>query len=389
MEIKYRTYEAGDEVELAQLFNICFQNSGVGFSRTPKSILWRYLNRPGGKAEEIQIAVDSENNKIVGSISCPIEYLKFNSEHFKAGSINDVAVLPKYRGMGIAKELLQRTIDFMKKESCKISSLIADPKGHARSHLYLPYGWQDIVKIKVWIGLNPSIFRYFPVIFPIAPVLLFKRIERELRLKKLEKKLLSLNIKAKIIHPENNIPISKQESEIFRCMFNDISKMYFNGLVEISKGGWQHFREKTISSGSEPTYVGLYKNQKLIGFSTFTRQWFNLEKFGFRIPLAIIREFIIDRRLSSNSKEFILTSSFLVEKIIDASNERNCSVMLFSVSAQNKILNSILHNKRLLHHSGGVLMYKNMSNSSFTSFSSFPYNSKPIQHDLGEIWLYP
>jgi len=153
MEIKYRTYEAGDEVELAQLFNICFHNSGVGFSRTPKRVLWRYLNRPGGKAEEIQIAVDSESNKIVGSISCPIEDLIFNNEHFKAGSINDVAVLPKYRGMGIAKKLLQRTIDFMKSESCKISSLIADPKGHARSHIYLPYGWQDIIIIEVRDGI--------------------------------------------------------------------------------------------------------------------------------------------------------------------------------------------------------------------------------------------
>ena len=389
MEIKYRTYKAGDEVELAQLFNICFHNSGVGFSRTPKSVLWRYLNRPGGKAEEIQIAVDSESNKIVGSISCPIEDLIFNNEHFKTGSINDVAVLPKYRGMGIAKKLLQRTIDFMKSERCNISSLIADPKGHARSHIYLPYGWQDIVKIKVWIGLNPSILRFFPIIFPLAPVLLFNRIKHKFRLKKLERKLLKLNIKAKIIHPEKNIPIPKEENEIFRCMFNDISKKYFNGLVEISKEIWQHFREKTISSGLEPSYVVIYKNQEIIGFSTFTRQWFHLEKIGFRIPLAIAREFIIDRGLLSNSNEFILTSSFLVEKTIEASNDRNCSALLFSVSAQNKILNSILRIKRFLHHSGGVLMYKNLEISSFKSFSSFPFNSKPIQHDLGEIWLYP
>ncbi len=389
MGIEYRTYNSGDEEELAQLFNICFHDSGTGFLRTPKSILWRYLNRPGGKPEEIQIAVDSENKKIVGSISCPIENLIFNNEPFKAGSINDVAVLPNYRGMGIAKKLLQRTIDFMKSENCKISSLIADPKGHARSHIYLPYGWQDIVKIEVWVKLNLLILRYFPVIFPLAPALLFNRLKHKLSLKKLERKLLKLNFKVKIIHPENNIPIPKEESEIYRCMLNDNSKKYFNGFVEILKDDWEHFRENTLLTSLAPTYVVLYKNQEIIGFSTFTRQWFYLEKIGFRIPLAITREFIIDRRLFSNSNEFILTSSFLVEKTIEASNNRNCSALLFSVSAQNKILNSILRSKRLLHHSGGVLMYKNLDLSSIKSFSAPPFNSKPIQHDMGEIWLYP
>ena len=389
MEIKYRTYEAGDEVELSQLFNICFHYSGAGFSRTPKNILWRYLDCPGGKAEEIQIAIDTETHKIIGAIFCPIEDLIFNDKHFKTGSVNDVAVLPKYQGKGIAKELLQRSIDFMINEGCQISSLIADPKGHARSHLYLPFGWQDIVKIEVFVNLNISILRYFPVIFPYTPFLILNRIKHLLGLKKLERKLLRLNIQAKIIHTKGNNPIPKELSEIFRCMYNDNSKRNFNGLVNVSKEYWKHFRENTISTGSEPTYIVLYRNQEIIGFSSFTRQWFQLEKIGFRLPLAITREFIIDRSKFRNFDNYILTSSFLVEKTIEASRERNCSTLLLSVSDQNRILNSILRNKRLFRFPGAVVMYKNLDKSSIKSFLSFSFNSKPIQHDLGEIWLYP
>ncbi|QEE17893.2 GNAT family N-acetyltransferase [Promethearchaeum syntrophicum] len=389
MEIKYRTYEAGDEVELAQLFNICFHYSGAGFSRTPKNILWRYLDSPSGKAEEIQIAINSKTNKIVGAISCPIEDLIFNGEHFKSGSVNDVAVLPKYQGKGIAKELLQRTIDFMKREGCKISSLIADPKGHARSHLYLPFGWQDIVKIEVCVSLNISILRYFPIIFPYAPFLILNIIKQNFRLKKLERKFLRLNIKTKIIHTDRNNLIPKDLNDILRCMYNDNSMKNFNGSVNFSKEYWKHFRENPISSGSKPTYIVLYRNQEIIGFSSFTRHWFQLEKIGFRIPLAIAREFIIDRRYFTNFNHFLLSSSFLIEKTIEASKERKCSTLLVAVSDQNRILYSILNNKRLFHFPGAVLMYKNLDKSSIKSFSSFPFNSKPIQHDLGEIWLYP
>ncbi|MHA1718434.1 MAG: GNAT family N-acetyltransferase [Promethearchaeota archaeon] len=389
MKIEYRTYKIGDETQLSQLFNICFHDSGIGFLRTPKSVLWRYINRPGGKADEIQIAIDTDNSKIVGSIFCPIEDLIFNNQHFKTGSINDVAVLPNYRKLGIAKKLLDRTIEFMKKENCTLSSLIADPKGHARSHLYQPYGWQDIIKIDVWINLNLLLLRYFPVIFPATPTILFDYFYHRYNVKKIEKRLLKSGISTKIIHPTQKNIRNKKIEKILRNLFNTNSEKQFSGFIKFSQDLWEHFRSNSITKGLSPTYVILNNGKEIIGFVSFLRQWMYLDKYGFRFPLGIVREFTLDRSSFTNSKDIQLAYSLLIEKTIEASNQRGCSALMLSISSQNKILKSFLQNNGFLKISGGVLMYKTIEESSQKKLSKIISNIKPIQPDLGEIWLYP
>ena len=66
--IIYRHYKSGDDQQLANLFNITFQQGGGGMVRTPKRWAWRYVQSPGFKPEMCQIAEDIDKNIIVGAV---------------------------------------------------------------------------------------------------------------------------------------------------------------------------------------------------------------------------------------------------------------------------------------------------------------------------------
>jgi len=387
MEIEYRTYNSGDEKGLADLFNICFHGSGIGFLRTPNEILWRYVNRPGGIFEEIRIALDKHSGKIIGSVFCVIEEIYFNGKIYKTGSINDVAVLPKYRKYGIANELMKQAMKFMNLQKCNFSSLVADPKGHARKKLYIPLGWQDFEKFQIFLKTNLSLLKYFPILFPFTPVLLFHEMHDYIKLQRIKKKLNQLNYEIKIIHSNENPSKSLIYSSKLRQIFNTTSKRQFNGFNHFSKELWKYFREKPIREGMAPTYILIFKDKKLIGFGSFLRQWMYFEKFGFRIPLAIVREMIIDNSKISKIENLRDIYNFLTLSMVKATKERNCAVTLFTIASKNRYSNTILKKLHFNKINGGVFMINPLD---IKNTEKFPFAlKKPINPDIGELFLYP
>ncbi len=387
MEIEYRTYNSGDEKGLAELFNISFHGSGIGLLRTPNEILWRYVNRPGGSFKEIRIASDKHSGKIIGSVFCVIEEIYFNGKNYKTGSINDVAVLPKYRKYGIASELMKQAIKFMNSQNCKLSSLVADPKGHARKKIYIPLGWQDFEKFQIFIKPNLSLLKYLPLIFPFTPMLLFNEMQNYFQFQRIKKKLTQLNYDIKIIHSNENPSISLKYSSKLRKIFNTAAKQQFNGFNHFTKEFWHHFREKPIREGMFPTYILIFKKNKLIGFGSFLRQWIYFEKFGFRIPLAIVREMIIDHSNISKIQNLRYIYNFLILSMVKATKERNCAVTLFSIASKNNYSNIILKNLHFNRINGGVFMINLLD---IKDTEKFPFTlKKPINPDIGEIFLYP
>jgi len=387
MEIEYRTYHSGDEKGLAELFNISFHGSGIGFLRTPNEILWRYVNRPGSSFEEIRIALDKQSGKIIGSVFCVIEEIYFNGKSYKTGSINDVAVLPKYRKFGIANELLNQAMKYMNLQKCNLSSLVADPKGYARKKLYIPLGWQDFEKFHIFLKTNLNLLKYLPILFPFTTVLLLNEIHYYIKLQRIKKKLTQLNYEIKIIHSNENPSKSLIYSSKLRQIFNTASKRQFNGFNHFSKELWKHFREKTIREGMFPTYILIFKDKKLIGFGSFLRQWMYFERFGFRIPLAIVREIIIDHSKISKIENLRDIYNFLILSMVKAAKERKCGVILFIIASKNRYSKIILKNLHFNKINGGVFMINPLD---IKNTEKFPFAlKKPIKPDIGEIFLYP
>ncbi|MHA1475064.1 MAG: GNAT family N-acetyltransferase [Promethearchaeota archaeon] len=387
METEYRTYNSGDEKGLAELFNISFHGSGTGFLRTPNEILWRYVNRPGSSFEEIRIALDKQSGKIIGSVFCVIEEIYFNGKNYKIGSINDVAVLPKYRKFGIANELMKHALKFMNSQKCNLSSLVADPKGHARKKLYIPLGWQDFETFQVFLKPNLKLLKYLPIIFSFTPVLLFQEMHSHFQLHRIKKKLTKLNYDVKIIHSNESPSLSLKYSKKLRKMFNTASKRQFNGFNHFTKELWHHFREKPIREGMFPTYILIFKNKRLIGFGSFLRQRMYFEKFGFKIPLAIVRETIIDHSKISMEENLRDIYYFLILSMLKASKERKCAVTLFTIASKNRFSNTILKKLHFNKIDGGVFMINPLN---IKDTEKFPFTlKKPINPDIGEMFLYP
>ncbi|MHA1561518.1 MAG: GNAT family N-acetyltransferase [Promethearchaeota archaeon] len=387
MEIEYRTYNSGDEKGLAELFNISFHGSGFGFLRTPNEILWRYVNRPGSSFEEIRIALDKQSGKIIGSVFCVIEEIYFNGKSYKIGSINDVAVLPKYRKFGIANELMKQALKFMNSQKCNLSSLVADPKGHARKKLYIPLGWQDFETFQVFLKPNLLLVKFLPIIFPFTSVLLFHEMYNYFKLQRIKKKLTKLKYDVKIIHSNENPSLSLKYSSKLRKIFNTASKQQFNGFNHITKELWHHFREKPIREGMIPTYILIFKNKRLIGFVSFLRQWIYFEKYGFRIPLAIVREMIIDHSNISNIQNLRYLYNFLILSMLKAAKDRKCAVTLFTIASKNRYSNTILKNLHFNKINGGVFMINSLDITKIEKLLAG--SNKPIKPDIGEMFLYP
>ncbi len=385
MKIEYRNYCPGDENQLADLFNLCFHQAGVGFLRTPRGLKYRYVDRPHFDPKEIQIAEDKSTKKIVGAVYSTLEEFFWEEKQYLSGSINDVAVHPSYGRLGIAKKLMIQALDFMKEKNCDFSTLAADPQGHARSKMYIPLGWTDFITVRVWFTLNIHIFRYLPLLSSIFVPLIPIHFGSLIKGKREKAILKKQKIKGFIIHPDTNSLINGNLSHTFHNLYNSICKKQRNGKNHLSTEEWTYFRERSIRSGLKPTLIVIYKKGKMIGGASILRQWMYFEKFGFKLPLAIIREWGIDHAFSTNPIEIQQTYEYLVGLIKQAAWERKCVAPLFGITTQFPYFSSILRKKQFLSMPGGVLMINKLKQR----IQFFSKRDKPVNMDIGEMFLYP
>ena len=140
VKIIYRNYRAGDDEQLADLYNQAFQMAGFNVLRTAKNWNWRYIQSPNFEPEMIHIAENIENRKIVGALCANlIEELSFKDKKYLIGDINDVICHPSYTKRGIAKTLMENAINYLKKKNCDISMLAADDGYFPREKIYPKY----------------------------------------------------------------------------------------------------------------------------------------------------------------------------------------------------------------------------------------------------------
>lgn len=381
MKIAYRNYHKGDEDQLAEVFNRCFSHA-TGFKRTPQTILWRYLHRPNGSPREIQIAEDVGRKKIVGVIFSTIETYTFNSHLYRAGSINDVAVLPEYGKQGIASQMLKRAIKFMEEQQCEIATLTAAPKGHARKKMYVPAGWQNVISQHLWLQFTPLIGRYLPLFLPMLPVTLLVKWWYRKRVRQFE----TANIKFTIHHPHPSSSVSQSTSRQLMHLYNKVSPRWIEGNFPITEPEWIYFREKAPTENLAPSYVIIRKEDRIIGFANFLREWYFVDKLGFRIPIAIVHEWVLDPDVVDLA-EIPKILAVLFMKLHQASFERKCAVIMFPSTPRHALLNNVLRRLRLVKGPGGVFMLNVLSNK--LRIATIKAGKKPISVKPSEFLMYP
>jgi len=330
----------------------------------------------------VQIAEDIREKKIVGVIFSTVETYTFNNHLYRAGSINDVAVLPEYGKHGIASKLLQRAIKFMVSQQCEIATLTAAPKGHARKKMYIPAGWQNITSQHLWLQFTPLIGRYLPLFLPLLPATLLTMWWYRKQVRQFK----TGDITFSIHHPQTPTAISQSTSRQLMRLYNRVSPRWREGNLPIAEQEWAHFRENSLTENLTPSYVVIRKGDRIIGFADFLREWFFIDKMGLRIPIAIVHEWVLDpAAISPSDIHNILTVLFM--KLHQASFERKCAVIMFPGTPRHKILNTVLQRLFFVKSPAGVFMLNVLSKR--LSFATFQTGKKPISVKPSEFLMYP
>jgi len=359
MRINYRHYQKGDDAQLTDLFNRAFQMNGGGQIKTSIQENWRYARSPGFEPEMVQIAEDAYEKKIVGAIFVNlVEYVPFNGTEYLTGEINDVSTHPDYTGKGIAKNLMDMAIEYMKKRNCDISMLTADYHGFPRKKIYLKYGYKDYDREIAFLkfGHIPRFIKDFKAglsIFPIMIVLTYgSLLLNRIRLK--------FNPKVKELAYE--ICSNRKQFEYTKAA-NKIFSKYFTGYP-----GYDH--EKTLWARVNiplkrlrPTFILIWKNNKIIGGAQLSTQNIYAFKFGFKMRIGFIHEIFLDKSQFQNERDLYFGYLYLIDKLQKAAIKKRMSVVFYLSSSQDRDLHKAFKGFNFLSFKGGTVMIKKMKDN--------------------------
>lgn len=393
MDIEYRTYEPGDESGLADVFNYAFQSNGGGFLRTPKSITWRYRNRPGGKPQEIVLAVDKDKQKIVSCLYATIEHYFFQGQCYTVGSINDVGTLPSYTGQGISKKLMARAIDFMASEGCDYSALVADPNGHPRKKIYSPAGYEDYCKQVVWFNFtNPvSAVRYLPPFLPLFPALAVRRGISAIWTKFGLDRLKTQGIIFKIFHPDitGSLQMGTKLGHQLCRLLHDAGTRQYDAFEPFEWDEWRYFRVRPNQRGLYPSFAVAFHNEEPVGFTSLTRQWMYVVKAGIHFPLAFMRDIVVDHAAIGGKVGVSLINDIytgLAMSISTAAYQRRCGMVVINSTPTFRLWNRGMRAAGVIEVPAyGTFMLKRMKSDLLLP----PKTGRPVVISSGESFCSP
>ena len=386
MKIVYRYYQNGDETALAELFNRCFTQSGPGFQRSPSSIIWRYVSRPGADLEEIQIAQD-ESGDIVGAVYSTLEDYTLDSNKAVIGAINDVTVDPNYTHNGIARELMHRAIQYFENKNCAYAILTADPNGFARKKLYIPLGWQDLCPEIVKFSIFSSILRYLPGLLGFFPLWAFQDLVLFLQYNFYHRRYRHRKICdiAFTLKKSNRTQYQQLLYQI-RDFHNIEAPSQYVGKIHFGAREWEHFRMQIIPPDITPNYVILFHGDEIIAYACFFVQKIHFPRIHRHIPLAIVRDYLISsKKISHYGLNFRNISTFLRLSLLRSARHHDCGAMLIPSSEDGPLFMQYFHFPGFMQFKSASIMIKSFGNPPLTA-KLFP---KPFKISGGEMFLFP
>ncbi len=348
-EIKYRTFQVGDEEQLSDLFNRAFQSNGGGFIRTPKSFHWRYVEEPDFLPEGIKLA--EYRGRIVGSVIASVTHATFFGRKYTLGTINDVATRPEFFGKGISRMLLREALQFLEDQKVDYGTLDADPSGHPRSKLYLPAGFQDylqtrtiikIVKSRQLVRDNPVFLAAFPVMYPLA----------HLR-QQFYPRYHSDRFDIDVIH--------NKRYPVYRDAFNHALQRFYEGYRTFTPERWAWARENVPSPRFRPSFAVVKEGRKIVAGITIIKQNIYAFKYGFKITMATIQDLFVDKSVARTPEEMEEIHDLLLRATHKAAANRNCGLIFGQLSSNDKAFTlSCRRCGWLVIPIGGVHMFKPM-----------------------------
>lgn len=364
MNLVYRTYQKGDEEQLAEVYNLAFKPM---FPRTANAWKWKYIEKPEFDPESIQICEDADKCKLVGMIASEVHDVMHNGQIVKAGFINDVATIPEYQKLGIGRHLMNRSLDHFNAKQVKFSSLVADPRGHPRSRLYMPFGYKDAMKNKICLkilNMKRLCFKEIKWLIPISPVLYLANL--------INRSILKLRFR-NAPYPPYSIQILKQEHYgEFYGAFNEIVTRNYDMAPIRGKANWQWRREKVPQPDLEPKILVLRNGERIIGGVTLLSRVAHIHKPRLKINMGIIVEYFVDHGAFEDKKEAIEVSGWFNRRIAETAKNMGSSVLLGFIAENDSPANAYFRYSGVLTFNAAAFMIKEHRKESFGNNSDKP-----------------
>lgn len=352
--IIYRHYQKGDDAQLAYLYMRAFQENSATYIRTSKIQRWRYPQSPNFEPEMVQIAEDTEKEKIIGAVFVNlVEKIEINNKSYLVGEINDVSCHPEYTQQGIATKLMENAINYMKQKNCDLSSLTAGYQGIARKKIYLRFGYEDVSRVNTYVNF-PHYFRLirdFPIATCLTPTFFyFAYLSRMSFNAKLRHNPFFQGFSHHILHNSHH--------EKFARLVNKLIPKYYNGYSSYSKEKLQWARKQVPHSREEPTYIIIKNQQEVIGGASLTHEKFYLSPLKTTVRLGMIHELTINRDFFPTRNLLWKGIAYLVDKIMKAAIQRKIGVLLYKGDGNDKAVERAFRLLNFRVIKGSIFMMK-------------------------------
>ena len=312
---------------------------------------------------------DKDKNKIIGAVYANlIEKIPFGKKKFLIGQINDVSCHPDYTKMGIATNLMNKAIEYMKKKGCDFSILSTGYNNFARCKIYKKLGYIDLEKEYLFIQF-PNIFRLirdfigFAFFLPIFFITSY--IPRFLNRLRIKFHPFFKDLSYEINYNQNHYKYLKS--------FNQIFPKYYDGFPKYNKNKFTWARIKVPAKRQKPTYILIKRRNKIIGGALITHQNIYAFKYGIKLRIGLIHEIFLDKHQFKHKQELRLGYIYLIDKILKAATKRFLGILIYKSSFKDFDLHRGFKAINFLKIQDDVLMIKKLKNN-----LKLPILEKPI-----------
>lgn len=241
--MKICSYDWKDLPEISSLVNICFK------TKYDKAFFGRSIFQRPGIDFEGSIIIKKEKD-IIANTTLTRRKLRFQKEELDLLAIDYVATHPSHRGKGLAKTMMNRSIEYAKESELDGLFLSADPKYHARD-IYSKIGFQEVKQASVAVRMTDYAATWSGFKLPYKLLVLS----------------LPLSKTRTIFHKKSNLPV-KLANENDIDPFLKSMKSCFNddfGYASLTHEKWEWIKKCSINENFPIALMVMLKDEIIAG----------------------------------------------------------------------------------------------------------------------------
>ncbi len=223
--MKIYSYDRKDLSEMSSLINICFKTkyNTAFFERS-------IFQRPGIDFEGSIII--KKDNEIIANTTLTRRKLRFKKEELDLLAIDYVVTHPNHRGKGLAKTMMNRSIDYAKEKGLDGLFLSADPKYHARD-IYAKIGFQEVEQASVAVRMTDYAATWSGFELPYKLLVLS----------------LPLSKTINIFHKKSNLPVNLADESDIDSFLKSVKDHFGDnfGYTSLTQEKWEWIKDCSIN----------------------------------------------------------------------------------------------------------------------------------------------